>query len=92
MGQRLDDGGIQQRAGNEGNDDTDERRRHQWHSPRHQLPDKVSGQHRHFALREIDDTGRTITEDKRKRERRVDRAIRETVDNLAGEKIHSYPK
>jgi hypothetical protein len=54
----------------------------------HQLPGDVGAEHRHLALREVDDVGRAVDEDERQREAREDRAGCEAADDLLQEGSH----
>ncbi len=76
-------------AQNEADRNHDEDRKIERHTPLIHLPAQINREGRHLALGKVDDAGRAVNEDESQRKRRVNRARRQTVDDLLEEQRHA---
>ena len=82
---------LDERAEHERHQDRQQDREDQRHAPLDERVREVGREHGHAALGEVDQPGRLIHQHDGQRERRVDRAGREAVDDELDEGAHAQP-
>ena len=79
--ERADDHALDHHAADEREGERGEERQAERHAGLEQPPGDERAEHRHLALGEVDDAGRTEDQDERERDGAVDRARGDPVDD-----------